>query len=114
MVPTYLRRIDTKVDGLRADMVEVKQSIGCLEEQYASISRRVDRIGGDVERIKSRLDLVDVPGKLKSFDLARPWGPGSEGRAVRRLLDGILCGTGSFRRMKRAGPLGGGPAQRGR
>ncbi len=61
LVLTYLRRIDTKVDGLRADMVEVKQSIGCLEEQYASISRRVDRIGDDVERIRTRLDLVDVP-----------------------------------------------------
>ena len=61
LVLIYLRRIDTKVDGLRADMVEVKQRIGFLEEQYASISRRVDRIGGDVERIKTRLDLVDVP-----------------------------------------------------
>jgi hypothetical protein len=60
LVLTYLRRIDTKVDGLRADMIEVKQRIGFLEEQYASISRRVDRIGGDVERIKTRLDLVDA------------------------------------------------------
>jgi hypothetical protein len=60
LVLTYLRRIDTKVDGLRADMVEVKQRIGFLEEQYASISRRVDRIGGDVERIKTRLDIVDA------------------------------------------------------
>jgi len=61
LVLTYLRRIDTKVDGLRADMVEVKQRIGFLEEQCASISRRVDRIAGDVERIKTRLDLVDAP-----------------------------------------------------
>nr|WP_294517441.1 hypothetical protein [uncultured Rhodopila sp.] len=58
---TYLRRIDTKVDGLRADMTEVKQRLGFPEEQYASISRRVDRIGGDVERIKTRLNLVDAP-----------------------------------------------------
>jgi hypothetical protein len=61
LVLTYLRRIDTKVDGLRADMVEVKQPIGFLEEQYASISRRIDRMGGDIERIKTRLDLVDAP-----------------------------------------------------
>ena len=61
LVLTYLRRIDTKVDGLRTDMIEVKQRIGFLEEQYASLSRRVDRIGGDVERIKMRLDLVDAP-----------------------------------------------------
>ncbi|HET6307201.1 MAG TPA: hypothetical protein VFG12_08445 [Rhodopila sp.] len=61
LVLTYLRRIDTKVDGLRADMIEVKQRLGFLEEQYASLSRRVDRTGGDVERIRTRLDLVDVP-----------------------------------------------------
>ena len=57
----YLRRIDSKVDGLRTDMVEVKERLGFLEGQYASISRRADRIGGDVERIKTRLDLVDAP-----------------------------------------------------
>jgi archaellum component FlaC len=61
LILTYLRRIDTKVDDVRADMAEVKQRLGFLEEQYASISRRVDRIGGDVERIKTRLDLVDAP-----------------------------------------------------
>ena len=61
LVLAYLRRIDTKVDGLRADMVEVKQRIGFLGEQYASISRCVDRVSGDMERIKMRLDLVDVP-----------------------------------------------------
>jgi hypothetical protein len=31
-----------------------------LESQYASISRRLDRQGGDIERIKQRLELVDV------------------------------------------------------
>lgn len=61
LILTYLRRIDSKVDGLRTDMVEVKERLGFWEEQYASISRRVDRIGGDVERIKTRLDLVDAP-----------------------------------------------------
>ncbi len=61
LVLTYLRRIDTKVDDVRADLTEVKHRIGFLEEQYASISRRVDRIGGDVERIRTRLDPVDAP-----------------------------------------------------
>ena len=55
----YLRRIDAKVDGLREDVVEVKQRLGFLEEQYASISRRVDRIDLRLERIE-RLDLVDA------------------------------------------------------
>jgi hypothetical protein len=49
LVLTYLRHIDTEVSGL---LTEVKQRIGLLEAQYASISRRVDRIGCDVERIR--------------------------------------------------------------
>jgi nitrate/nitrite-specific signal transduction histidine kinase len=30
-----------------------------LEGSVASLSRRVDRMGGDLEQIKRRLDLVD-------------------------------------------------------
>ncbi len=32
-----------------------------LEAGYASISLRLDRLAGDVERIKRRLDLVEMP-----------------------------------------------------
>lgn len=53
-----LRRLDTKMDGLTADMREVKERLGTLESQSASLSRRVDRLGGDVEEIRRRLDLV--------------------------------------------------------
>ena len=38
---------------------EVKTRIGILEQQYASISSRVDRIETRLERIERRLDLVD-------------------------------------------------------
>jgi hypothetical protein len=31
------------------------------EGGYASLSLRVDRIAGDLERIKRRLDLVEAP-----------------------------------------------------
>ncbi len=61
LVLVYLRRLDEKVDGLRLDMREVKERLGILEVQYASLSRRVDRIGDDVELIKRRLDLVETP-----------------------------------------------------
>jgi hypothetical protein len=61
LVLTYLRRTASEVDGLRTDMVEVKERLGFLGEQYASISRRLDRVGGDVERIQSHLELVDAP-----------------------------------------------------
>lgn len=45
---------------IKADVTEIKERLGFLEGIYASMSRRIDRIGGDVERIKTRLDLVDA------------------------------------------------------
>ena len=56
-----LRAIRGDVGQIKADIIEIKERLGFLEGIYASMSRRVDRIGGDVERIKVRLDLVDAP-----------------------------------------------------
>ena len=55
----YLRRLDEHMSALHVDMVEVKERLGLLEAGQASLSRRVDRIGGDVEQMKRRLDLVE-------------------------------------------------------
>ncbi|CCF20249.1 conserved protein of unknown function [Pseudorhizobium banfieldiae] len=40
--------------------LETKERLGFLEQQYASISRRVDRIDERLERVEKRLDLVEV------------------------------------------------------
>lgn len=40
------------------DFREIKERLGILEMQYASLSRRVDRIEERVERIERRLELV--------------------------------------------------------
>ncbi|MCY1668027.1 hypothetical protein [Rhizobium sp. SL86] len=40
--------------------LEAKERLGFLEQQYASISRRVDRIDQRLDRIERRLDLVEV------------------------------------------------------
>ena len=40
------------------DLREIKERLGILEMQYASLSRRVDKIEERVERIESRLELV--------------------------------------------------------
>jgi len=53
----YLRRLDSKMDKLSDDMLEVKQRIGHLEGLCASISRRVDSL--DL-RLVRRLDIVPV------------------------------------------------------
>ena len=40
--------------------LETKERLGFLEQQYASISRRVDRIDERLERVERRLELADV------------------------------------------------------
>jgi hypothetical protein len=61
LVLVLLRGIRDDISAIRGDVVEIKERLGLLEAGYASVSRRLDRMGGDVERIKVRLDLVDAP-----------------------------------------------------
>lgn len=60
IVLELLRAIRTDIGEMKADVIEIKERLGLLEAQYSSLSRRVDRVGGDVERIKRRLDIVDA------------------------------------------------------
>ena len=60
VVLEHLRAIRGDLAEMKADLVEVKERIGLLEGQYANLSKRVDRLGGDVEQIKRRLDLVEA------------------------------------------------------
>jgi len=60
LVLEHLRAIPGNVDRLVEDMHEVKQRLGILENQYASISNRLDRMDERVGRIEKRLDLVEV------------------------------------------------------
>jgi hypothetical protein len=54
-----LRAIRAEQAEICADLAEVKERLGILESQYASLSRRVDRIGGDIEQVK-RLGLIEA------------------------------------------------------
>ena len=60
VVLEHLRHIRGAVDGLRDDMREVKSRLGIIENQYASLSNRLDRLDGRVERIERRLDLAEA------------------------------------------------------
>jgi predicted nuclease with TOPRIM domain len=60
VVLEHLRHIRSAVDGLRDDMREVKGRLGILESQYASLSNRLDRLDGRVERIEQRLNLAEA------------------------------------------------------
>jgi predicted nuclease with TOPRIM domain len=61
LILNLLRAIRGDISQIKGDIIEIKERLGFLEGSYASLSRRVDRLGGDVERIKVRLDIVDSP-----------------------------------------------------
>jgi predicted nuclease with TOPRIM domain len=61
MLQAMVQRVLDGQAELKTDMIEVKERLGLIEGQYSSISRRVDRISGDVDQIRRRLDLVDAP-----------------------------------------------------
>ena len=61
IVLDMLRAIRSDIADLKVDLSDIKERIGLVEVGYSSLSRRVDRMGGDVERIKRRLDIADAP-----------------------------------------------------
>lgn len=56
-----LRAIRGDIADIKVDLLEIKERLGLLESGYSSLSRRVDRMGGDVERIKRRLEIAHAP-----------------------------------------------------
>jgi archaellum component FlaC len=56
----HLRHIRGAVDAVGDDIREMKQHIGSLENQYANVSNRLDRMDLRIERIERRLDLTDA------------------------------------------------------
>jgi hypothetical protein len=72
IVLNLLRAIRGDIEEIRLDVRELKERMTNLEtlvgnsvstelHHYASLSGRLDRVGGDVDHIKRRLDLVDAP-----------------------------------------------------
>ena len=60
LVLSMLRAIRGDLAEIKTDLVEIKERLGFLEGGYASLSRRVDRVGGDVAQIKRRLDIAEA------------------------------------------------------
>jgi len=60
LILDHFRHMRGGIDGLREDMLEVKTRLGILENHYASMSSRLDRLDARVERIERRLDLADA------------------------------------------------------
>ncbi|HXW24530.1 MAG TPA: hypothetical protein VEK73_07280 [Xanthobacteraceae bacterium] len=60
LILDHLRHLRSAVDALCEDMREVKTRLGILENQYASMSVRLDRLDARAERIERRLDLAEA------------------------------------------------------
>ncbi|MCW2308285.1 hypothetical protein [Rhodobium gokarnense] len=60
LVLEHLRAIRATQDRHSDDLREIKGRLGLLEEQYAGLSRRIDRLDERVARIEKRLDLQDA------------------------------------------------------
>ncbi len=60
IVLEHLRAIRATLDRHTDDLMEIKGRLGTLEQQYASISNRVDRIDERLHRVEKRLDLVEA------------------------------------------------------
>ena len=61
LVLERLREIRALLGEVREDTADTRLRVGMLEAGYASISLRLDRLAGDVERIKPGVDLVETP-----------------------------------------------------
>ena len=58
IVLEHLRHIRGAIDDIRDDIREMLQGTGNLENQYATMSNRLDRMDARIERIERRLDLT--------------------------------------------------------
>ena len=61
LVLEQLRAICATLGDHSAVLHEINGRLGHLEGLYANLSQRVDRIDGDVMRIKRRLDIAEQP-----------------------------------------------------
>lgn len=59
-VLAYLRRIDTKLDLLRDEMLEVKQGLTGVENALSGVHRSLDRLEVALERLENHPALADA------------------------------------------------------
>lgn len=56
-----LTSMETKMDRLGEDMHDLKVRTPHVEEGLAGVNRRLDRLDQRIERVETRLTLVDSP-----------------------------------------------------
>lgn len=61
LVLNLLGQVRGDVRELKTDIIEVKERTGFLEGGMASVFRQLDRLAGDVDESKGRLELSAAP-----------------------------------------------------
>jgi len=59
LIMSLLRAIRADTSEIKADISEIRHRVGLVEMGYAAMQQRMDRLVGDIEQIKRRLELVD-------------------------------------------------------
>jgi len=60
LIMSLLRAIRADTSEIKADISEIRRRVGLVEMGYATMQQRMDRLVGDIEQIKRRLELVDA------------------------------------------------------
>jgi predicted nuclease with TOPRIM domain len=60
MMLEMLRAIRADIGEMKANIAEIRHRLGLLEVGYATMQQRMDRMVGDIEQIRRRLDLVEA------------------------------------------------------
>ena len=60
LVLSLLRAIRTDIGEIKETLRETQMRLYALELNYVSMRPQLDRVAGDVERIKRRLELTDA------------------------------------------------------
>jgi hypothetical protein len=61
LILELLRAIRADAADIKADIGELRHRAGLLGIGYSTVRQRIDRMAGDIEHIRRRLDLVDQP-----------------------------------------------------
>ena len=59
----HLKAIQSTLARHGDELREIRERLGILEMQYASLSNRMDRMDARITRIETRLGLVDAKGE---------------------------------------------------
>lgn len=62
LILRQLRSMDGKLDRIGDDVREMKGRLSALEQRFANVQRKPDRVANQLERMERRLDSTERAG----------------------------------------------------